>query len=867
MAGTQIFVRNRDGKVFGPIEPSTVELLIESGALQGMLQVSTDGEHYALPFRFPELRDFFPRHLWGDDRRKEVQLDAELTTPTGAEPRAPAAALFGAPEASGPGALTPPAPPGLVTAAPAPTLTAVPPSVAAPPAGGPDPLAPGLQGSSDAVSLTPKPGEALPYDVAPPVLSPGPPEPLSPEPIGQGASGADHPVLTAAPVEPLAPGPVLTAARPEPVAPPAAPLRSPGAAPTQPRAPASPVLTVQPPAGMAPPVLTSAPVPPASVRAPLRPEDAWEEAVPFELAPPGETRPPARAPAPLTSTFDLLRADLAETNALKIYVQGARAGATGLFFFDLEDRTTTLYLRRGNPESAESTHASDAIGPFLVAQRLATNEQVARAEKEAIKYGNDVLAALFTLGAVNPGLVFPALAQRAADILLRAYLSPRGSFRFEALELPSSKVVPLGNRWGLLAEVIRRVPLPELKARLMDVRERPVVRRGAGDALPDLRLTAQETRAASYFDGTRSLAHLAQSNAGEMDTILRVALLLRELDAVSFPEVTLHAPPPGPPGAQAAPPATRPTPPPTVRPTPPPTARPTPQPRPAAPPRAAPASTPGRKPAAPAPAPGARPVVPTLTPTAVSTLPQADPPRIAPVVPPVRPPAHSFAVELRELQARLERMRNENHFKILGLPDTADAGLIKAAYFKLAKQFHPDTVAPDAPPELGKVKAEIFAAIGEANRMLSDDASRARYRERLAEGGAEDVDVQSVLLAEETFNKGTALVRARRFPEAVKTFDDAIAANPREGEFYAWRGYARFFTLPDKKVAMVEALRDLNQSLKLNERCAPAHYFIGQLYKLTGDPATALKHFKRCVTLDPQHVNAQREIRIATGQK
>jgi tetratricopeptide (TPR) repeat protein len=148
--------------------------------------------------------------------------------------------------------------------------------------------------------------------------------------------------------------------------------------------------------------------------------------------------------------------------------------------------------------------------------------------------------------------------------------------------------------------------------------------------------------------------------------------------------------------------------------------------------------------------------------------------------------------------------------------------------------------------------------------MLADDAMRARYKETLAEGGPAEVDVQAVLQAEETFTKGTALVRARRFADAVKTFDDAIAANPREGEFYAWRGYARFFTLQDKKVAMVEALRDLNQSLKMNERCAPAHYFIGQLYKLTGDPATALKHFKRCVSLDPQHVNAQREIRIAT---
>ena len=97
MAGTQIFVRNREGKVFGPIEPSTLELLIESGVLQGLLQVSTDGERYALPFRFPELRDFFPRHLWGDDSRKEVQLDAEGPAATGPEARTPSAALFGAP--------------------------------------------------------------------------------------------------------------------------------------------------------------------------------------------------------------------------------------------------------------------------------------------------------------------------------------------------------------------------------------------------------------------------------------------------------------------------------------------------------------------------------------------------------------------------------------------------------------------------------------------------------------------------------------------------------------------------------------------------------------------------------------------------
>src|SRR5262244_1376740 len=104
----QIFVRNREGKVFGPIEPSTVELLIEGGVLQGLLQVSTDGERYALPFRFPELRDFFPRHLWGDDSRKDVKLDAEAPADSGPGVGVPAAALFGAPPGSPAGGVADP---------------------------------------------------------------------------------------------------------------------------------------------------------------------------------------------------------------------------------------------------------------------------------------------------------------------------------------------------------------------------------------------------------------------------------------------------------------------------------------------------------------------------------------------------------------------------------------------------------------------------------------------------------------------------------------------------------------------------------------------------------------------------------------
>ena len=192
---------------------------------------------------------------------------------------------------------------------------------------------------------------------------------------------------------------------------------------------------------------------------------------------------------------------------------------------------------------------------------------------------------------------------------------------------------------------------------------------------------------------------------------------------------------------------------------------------------------------------------------------------------------------------------------------------MKAAYFRLAKLHHPDTLPAGAPPELGALKAEVFGYIGAAYRTLLDDGSRAGYLEELKSGGAGEVDIRNILKAEELFQKGCILVKARKFPDAVKMLDDAIGLNAEEPEFYAWRGYARFFNTPDKKAGAAEALPDLELTLKRNERCVPAHYFLGVIAKQCGDLPGALRHFQRTVQLNPDHIDAQRELRMAAQKK
>jgi len=70
----------------------------------------------------------------------------------------------------------------------------------------------------------------------------------------------------------------------------------------------------------------------------------------------------------------------------------------------------------------------------------------------------------------------------------------------------------------------------------------------------------------------------------------------------------------------------------------------------------------------------------------------------------------------------------ENYYKVLEVEQSATKKEIKKSYYRLAKLYHPDHNKDDA------TAAEKFKLVGEAYRVLSDDAARANYDRELAEG-------------------------------------------------------------------------------------------------------------------------------------
>ena len=223
--------------------------------------------------------------------------------------------------------------------------------------------------------------------------------------------------------------------------------------------------------------------------------------------------------------------------------------------------------------------------------------------------------------------------------------------------------------------------------------------------------------------------------------------------------------------------------------------------------------------------------------------------------------------ELRDLAALVAQLKTLNHFQVLRVGEKADSGAIKAAYFKLAKQYHPDTATQGAPAELSSLKAALFGAIGEAYRKLSDDKARANYLESLKTGDAEEVDIAKILRAEEFFQRACNLIKGRKYVDGLAHLEDAIRGNPGEGEFYAWRGYAKFLAAQNPKETLAEVQKDLFLAIKKNERCAPAYYFLGEVARMCGDKKGAMSHYQRAMELRPHYIEAQRQLRFLSSKR
>jgi curved DNA-binding protein CbpA len=255
---------------------------------------------------------------------------------------------------------------------------------------------------------------------------------------------------------------------------------------------------------------------------------------------------------------------------------------------------------------------------------------------------------------------------------------------------------------------------------------------------------------------------------------------------------------------------------------------------------------------------------PLIEPRARPNGPEARPSSMPGSIP---PPGASPEVQAmrREVRVRSETIGSQNYYQILGVPQDAPTGTIQAAFFGLAKQWHPDRLGPEI-ADLRDLAMRVFARMSEAHQVLMNEDQRKEYERLMREGGAapdEQEMVQRVLRAATAFQKAEVLVRRGNLEEAEKLAQVAVENDPDQPEYSAL--YADVLSQKPERTQtsnFADVVKMVNDARRAQPDNLKVRLYRARVLKRSGDIDAAHREFRSIVEQDAHNVEAAREVRL-----
>lgn len=231
----------------------------------------------------------------------------------------------------------------------------------------------------------------------------------------------------------------------------------------------------------------------------------------------------------------------------------------------------------------------------------------------------------------------------------------------------------------------------------------------------------------------------------------------------------------------------------------------------------------------------------------------------------------ALAQRRKEILERAAQIDKENYFDMLGVARDATPDVIRAAYFQLARVWHPDRLSPDI-VDVKPACAKVFARLSEAHQTLSDEQKRKQYAQQLAQssGGTsdEEAEVQAVLEATLCFQKAEICFKRNDFSQAETLLRRALELDKTQADYLALLAWIESLKPTSQSPeATFDRIKELDQAVALNGKCERAYFYRAMLYKRIGNDQNALRDFKSAFELNPRNVDAQREVRLIEMRK
>jgi hypothetical protein len=203
------------------------------------------------------------------------------------------------------------------------------------------------------------------------------------------------------------------------------------------------------------------------------------------------------------------------------------------------------------------------------------------------------------------------------------------------------------------------------------------------------------------------------------------------------------------------------------------------------------------------------------------------------------------------IRNRAREIVTEDPWTTLGIPRGTPLEAARAAYFRLARMWHPDRL----PPELAEARdaaQAVFTSMSEAHRMITELSSASRRRD------------PTLLTPVRNVTRGDmddALVRGdrKRAHEIATVLARGGVDGPHARAVLAW-------CEAENGGDVSRAIAALDRVVAGDPNCVRAFYYRSKLHGRSGNIDDAVRDLRRVVRLDPEHADALRDLRLLTAR-
>jgi len=214
------------------------------------------------------------------------------------------------------------------------------------------------------------------------------------------------------------------------------------------------------------------------------------------------------------------------------------------------------------------------------------------------------------------------------------------------------------------------------------------------------------------------------------------------------------------------------------------------------------------------------------------------------------------------LREEAVKILTSSYFRSLGLDISADMEAVERAYHETAMKFHPDMYAEYDISDLKDLLDSVQEKLSAAYRVLSVEDKRKAYLQyllpKLEVGRVNAINADAEVL----INRGAAYLKRKDFRMALQLFEEAVALNPREPEYYAYLAWATYMTalgpLNDRAAA---AQKVLKRAFSLNAALERAHIISAIIDNDLKDATSARKRLLKVLEQNPKSQLAKAALR------